>query len=143
MKKIITNAAPISVNAIGILRIIVGLYFIKHGHEFFDKNAMKGFADYLQKDLGFPTPLLMAYLRTGAELFGGIMLVFGLFTRIGAFLIMITMLVATFTAAKGDLIGEGEFTFIYALFCLAFILIGSGKFSLDYYLFNNKSISSK
>ena len=143
MKKMITNTDPISVNAIGFLRIIVGAYFIMHGHEFFNQNAMQGFADYLKKDLGFPFPLFMAYLRTGAELFGGIMLVLGLFTRVGAALIMITMLVASFTAGKGDLIGEGEFTFIYALFCIVFILIGSGKFSLDNYLFNKESNPSK
>lgn len=131
-----TNPNPISLNAILIVRIIVGSYFIMHGHEFFSTKAMRGFADYLDKDLHFPLPLLMAYLRTGAELFGGIMLVLGLFTRIGAFLIMITMLVASFTAGKRDLLGEAEFTFIYATLCFAIILTGAGKFSLDNKLFN-------
>lgn len=143
MKKILVNPHPISINAIVIARVIVGLYFIMHGHELFNTKAMQGFAGYLQKDLGFPAPLFMAYLRTGAELFGGIMLVLGLFTRIGAFLIMVTMLVATFTAGKGDLAGDGEFTFIYAIFCLVFILLGAGKFSLDNYFFNKESIIEK
>ena len=81
-------------------------------------------------------PLLMAYLRTGAELFGGIMLFLGLFTRIGAFFIAFTMLVAAFTAGKGDIMGEAEMTVVYAVFCLVILLIGSGKYSLDNYLFN-------
>ena len=142
MKKLLMNPNPVSINAIAIARIIVGCYFILHGHELFDSKAMQGFAGYLEKDLGFPYPMLMAYLRTGAELFGGIMLVLGVFTRLGAFLIMFTMLVAAFTAGKGDLLGEGEFTFIYAIFCLVFILIGPGKFSLDYYFSNKESIAS-
>ena len=141
MKKLLMNPNPVSINAIVIARIIVGCYFIMHGHELFDSKAMQGFAGYLEKDLGFPYPTLMAYLRTGAELFGGIMLVLGVFTRLGAFLIMFTMLVAAFTAGKGDLLGEGEFTFIYAIFCLVFILIGPGKFSLDYYFSNKESIA--
>lgn len=110
--KLLSNPKPVAIDAIVIARIITGVFFIIHGHELFNLKAMQGFAGYLQNDLKFPYPLLMAYLRTGAEFFGGIMLLLGLFTRVGAFLIMITMLVATFTAAKGDLLGDGEFTFI-------------------------------
>jgi putative oxidoreductase len=135
----IINPNPISLNAIVIVRIIVGSYFIMHGHELFNAKAMQGFAGYLKNDLHFPLPTFMAYLRTAAELFGGIMILLGLFTRAGAFLIMITMLVAAFTAGKGNLLGEAEFTFIYATLCFAIILIGAGKFSLDNLLFNRKS----
>ena len=67
---------------------------------------MQNFADWLQKDLHFPHPLLIAYLRTGAELFGGIVLVLSLFTRIGEFLIMFTMFVAFFSAGKSALLGD-------------------------------------
>jgi putative oxidoreductase len=137
MLKQIINPNPISLNAIVIVRIIVGSYFIMHGHELFNAKAMQGFADYLKNDLHFPLPTLMAYLRTGAELFGGIMVLLGLFTRIGTFLIMITMLVAAFTAGKGELLGEAEFTFIYATICFVIILIGAGRYSLDNILFNN------
>jgi len=96
---------------------------------------MQNFADWLQKDLHFPHPLLMAYLRTGAELFGGIMLVLGLFTRIGAFLIMFTMFVAFFTAGKSALLSDGETVFAYAIVMLTLVLTGAGKISLDYYFF--------
>jgi putative oxidoreductase len=138
MLKQIINPNPISLNAIVLVRIIVGAYFIMHGHELFNTKAMEGFAGYLKNDLHFPLPTFMAYLRTSAELFGGIMILLGLFTRIGAFLIMITMLVASFTAGKGDLLGEAEFTFIYATLCFTIILVGAGKFSLDNFLFKRK-----
>ena len=136
----LTRTEPYALDG-GLLigRIVVGAYFIMHGHNFFDGNAMQGFTNYLEKDLHFPMPTLMAYLRTGAELFGGIMLILGLFTRLGAFLIMFTMLVATFTAAKGDLAGEGEITVVYSAFCLMFILLGAGKYALDNKIFTPKS----
>jgi putative oxidoreductase len=136
--KQVLNPNSISLNAILLVRIIVGSYFIMHGHELFNTKAMLGFAGYLKNDLHFPLPIFMAYLRTAAELFGGIMILLGLFTRVGAFLIMITMLVAAFTAGKGDLLGEAEFTFIYATLCFAIILAGAGKYSLDNILYNRK-----
>ena len=141
LKDLLTNPHPLSLNTAALIgRIVVGAYFIKHGHEFFDSAAMNKFSGYLSNELHFPMPMLMAYLRTGAELFGGIMLVLGIFTRIGAFLIMFTMLIATFTAGKGDIIGEAEMTVVYAMFCLVIILMGSGKYSLDNYLFNKNKV---
>ena len=87
---------PLTQYYIVIIRVVMGMLFIYHGRELFDSKAMTGFAAWLDKDLHFPLPLLMAYLRTGAEFFGGIMLIIGLFTRLGSFLICFTMLVAGF-----------------------------------------------
>jgi putative oxidoreductase len=134
-QKSLLGTQPFTQHYILALRIVMGILFINHGHELFDSKAMQNFADWLQKDLHFPQPLLMAYLRTCAELFGGIMLVLGLFTRIGAFLIMITMLVAFFTAGKSAPLGDGEMTFAYAIVMLTLVLTGGGKVSLDYYFF--------
>ncbi len=137
--KTLSDPNPLSIDWVCIARIVVGGYFIMHGKGLFNAADMAGFTKYLANDLHFPMPTLMAYLRTGAEFFGGIMLVLGLYTRVGAFLIMFTMLVAAFTAAKGDLIGEGETVVVYAVFCLTFILVGSGKYSLDAYLSAKKN----
>jgi putative oxidoreductase len=128
------NYQPISIDMVVLLRVLTGIYFIYHGRELFQAKSMEGFASYLKNDLHFPVPLFMAYLRTSGEFFGGIMLLLGLFTRAGAFLIMVTMLVATFTAAKGEIFGEGEITFLYAIACLVLIFIGAGKYSFDYLL---------
>lgn len=136
LKDFIASANSISLDFSCVGRIVVGLYFIKHGNGFFDLKAMEEIADYFSTELHFPLPLLMAYVRTGAELFGGIMLVAGFFTRVGAFLIMCTMLVATFTALKGDIADKAELTVVYAIFCFVIILVGSGKYSLDNYFFN-------
>lgn len=143
LTKLFYGTEPITQNYILVLRVILGILFINHGNGFFDTKAMVGFADYLEKDLHFPLPLFMAYLRTGAELFGGIMLVFGLFTRFGAFLIFITMLVAGFIADKGDFFGDGEMPFAYAAVMLTIFLAGPGKVSLDNYFLTKFNAAKK
>jgi len=142
IKNFLFGTQPLTPHFLVVLRLMMGLFFIKHGFDFFDAVAMQEFANWLEKDLHFPLPLLMAYLRTGAELFGGIMLILGLFTRTGAFLIMITMLVAGFAVDKGDVFGDGEMVFGYATVMLTIVLAGPGKLSIDYLLmqkFNNKN----
>lgn len=135
LQKTLFSTEPLTQHYILALRIIMGILFINHSYELFDSKAMQKLAEWFQKDLHFPQPLLMAYLRTGAEFFGGIMLILGLFTRIGAFFIMITMLVAFFTAGKSAILGDGEMLFAYAIVMLTVFLTGAGKVSLDYYFF--------
>ena len=130
---------PLTQYYIVIIRVVMGMLFIYHGRELFDSKEMAGFAAWLDKDLHFPLPLLMAYLRTGAEFFGGIMLIIGLFTRLGSFLICFTMLVAGFIVDKGDFFGEGEMPFAYAAILCTIFLAGPGKLSLDHYFFKKSS----
>jgi putative oxidoreductase len=139
LAKLFNGTEPISPNYMLVLRVIMGILFINYGSGFFDTKTMTHFAGWLEKDLHFPFPLFMAYLRTGAELFGGIMLILGLYTRLGAFLIFITMLVAGFIADKGDFFGAAELAFVNAAVMLTIILAGPGKLSLDYYFFGRNS----
>jgi putative oxidoreductase len=135
LQKLLSGTQPLTQNYILIIRVVMGMLFIYHGRELFDVKAMEGFAAWLDKDLHFPLPLLMAYLRTGAEFFGGIMLIIGLFTRLASFLICFTMLVAGFIVDKGDFFGEGEMPFAYAAILFTIFLAGPGKLSLDYFFF--------
>jgi putative oxidoreductase len=135
LQKLLSGTEPLTQNYIVIIRVVMGMLFIYHGRELFDVKAMSNFAAWLKKDLHFPLPLLMAYLRTGAEFFGGIMLILGLFTRLASFLICFTMLVAGFIVDKGDFFGEGEMPFAYAAILFTIYLAGPGKLSLDYYFF--------
>jgi uncharacterized membrane protein YphA (DoxX/SURF4 family) len=89
--------------------------------------------------LHYPFPLAMAFVAKSAELFGGIFLSLGLFTKKAAFLISFTMFIATVTANLGkDFNIDGGFTISYCLFGLIFILWGGGKFSLDRLLFEKR-----
>ena len=93
------------------------------------------FHKWFGDELHFPFPVVMAFLAKGAEVLGGALVLVGLFTKPGAFLIAFTMLIATLTANLGEnWIIDGGFTISYFLFALIFIYWGAGKYSLDYWL---------
>ena len=78
-----------------LLRLFLSIVFISAGWNkaagFESTVAWFGNPDW---GLGLPFPAVMAFLATGAELVGGIFLLFGLATRYFAVPLMITMLVA-------------------------------------------------
>ncbi len=120
------------------LRLALAAIFIAHG-------AQKVFGTFsgpgLAKWLSFPPPFSFmrpAWLWMGAaafaELIGGALLLVGLLTRIGAFLIACVMLVAIF----GVLWRAGFFAptgYEYALallaMCFALLISGGGMVSID------------
>lgn len=116
-----------------ILRVWLGIAFISHGTPgIFNADYMAGFAGYMET-IDMPMPMLMAYVSQGAELFAGILLLLGLFTRFAAVAIMIDMLFATFMAMRGDIFGDfqAEISFVYLIVALAIFLNGSTSYSLD------------
>lgn len=113
MKYLLTK--PIFNNSLILLRLWLGFMMMYYSYEPLFINNMDGFADYLEKDLGFPMPLFFAYLGKGGEFFGGLLLFLGLFTRVGALLIMIVMSVAVFIASKGNILGGGALAFNYLM----------------------------
>jgi putative oxidoreductase len=123
---------PISVDVLGIIRIITGILMLIHGKMVFDSQVMNGMAESLSKDLGMPLPLLMAYLAKGSEFFGGLFFALGLLTRFVSIPLVITMAVAVFGAHHGEITGEAEHAFLFLLVFIAFFFIGSGKMSADY-----------
>ena len=102
------------------------------------------FQKWFGEELHFPLPVLMAFLAKGAELSGGIFLLFGLFTRISASIVAFTMFIATITANLGEnWVIDGGFTVSYFFFAVIFIVQGGGKFSLDYLLLRRRHYSEK
>jgi putative oxidoreductase len=84
-------------------------------------------------------PAIFAWLAGFAEAVGGLLLAIGLFTRVSALLILGTMLVAIFAQQ----INDGMWATLPALgfmwvslYCL---VIGSGKFGIDYILTKNNN----
>ncbi len=96
-----------------------------------DVNAIGQWFD----SLGIPLPKLNAYLATGTELAGFVLLALGLFTRIISVPLMIVMGVAIFTvhAKNGFAAGENgfEIPLYYLLMLLTLFAFGPGKISLD------------
>jgi len=89
--------------------------------------------------LGIPMPLLNAYLAAGTEILGVILLILGLFTRIITIPLIITMIVAIFTVHLGNGFEAGENGFeipvYYIIMLFTLMVFGSGKISLDHFLF--------
>ncbi|TVR01715.1 MAG: DoxX family protein [Deltaproteobacteria bacterium] len=84
--------------------------------------------------MGFPAPVLFAWLAGLAEVVGGLLLAVGLMTRPAAFSILITMVVAFFIRHGDDPFRQKELAFLFMFISLAFVFLGSGRFGLDRFL---------
>lgn len=80
--------------------------------------------------LGIGSETSMA-LAIFAEVFCAAAIILGLFTRLVAIPLVITMLVAAFVVHANDPFQKQEFALIYAISFLVLIFSGAGKFSLD------------
>jgi len=125
-------------NATLVLRIVVGVTFIMHGSQkvfgAFGGAGVHGVAGFLTQ-LGFPAPVLMAYLLSYVEFIGGIAILLGAFTRLFAFLLSVTMITAIFTVhlKNGFFAARGGFELPFILLgsTLALFFTGCTKWGLD------------
>jgi putative oxidoreductase len=119
-------------------RIVIGLAFFQAGTgKFRNFENVIGFFD----SLGIPFPAFNAGLVASMETVGGVMLIFGLFTRFFASGLTITMIVALLTADTADFLaawgGASQLSptdvtaFTFLLFLLWLVFYGAGKLSLD------------
>jgi putative oxidoreductase len=120
-----------------ILRIWFGIAIAMHGlGVVFDSSAMESFSGYVGK-MGFPAPLLFAYLAKGSEAFGGLLIAAGLLTRISASFLIVTFAVAAFLAHASDplfMSGPGaskEPAVNFLVFSTAILIMGPGSIALD------------
>lgn len=89
----------------------------------------------LQTD--FPDPLGIGslpslILTVFAEFFCALLLIPGLFTRLAALPLVITMMVAGLMVHASDPFAKKEKAFLYAVLYLAVALAGPGRFSVDH-----------
>jgi len=126
-----------------ILRLVLGVVFFAHGAQ----KMLGWFGGYgFTGTMGFFTgvlhiPAVFAFLAIAAEFFGGLGLIFGLFTRVASFGVFCNMIVAiamvhgrfgfwmNWTGAQK---GEGYEYHLLLLAASAFLVIrGAGAASLD------------
>ena len=81
--------------------------------------------------MGFPSPVLFAWLAGLAEFLGGLLLAVGLLTRPTALVLVIHFAVVVLVAHAGDAIGDRELPLIFWAAAFQFLLTGPGRFSLD------------
>ncbi len=85
-------------------------------------------------NLGFPMPTLFAWAAGLSEFLGGIFLALGFLTRFAGFFIAFTMLVAILGVHGADPYQKKELAFMYLFIALAFMIKGSGDWSVDAFL---------
>jgi putative oxidoreductase len=116
------------------LRIALGIIFFSHGYPKVAHlgSGMQGF--FIQHGL----PGYFVYISGVLEVFGGVLLVLGLFTRVAALALAIEMVVAIWKVHSGHgylAVHEYEFPLALAMACFALATVGAGLLSLDQPLF--------
>ncbi len=115
-----------------LLRLIVGGLFIRYGWmkivNYDQILPMFGDIIGIGSRLSFNLVIF-------AEFFCAILVVLGLVTRLAIIPIFITMTVVFFIAHANDPFDAKAIAFIYWLLCFVIFILGSGKYSLDKYIF--------
>lgn len=123
---------------IAVVRIIVGMLLIYHGSEIFNPELMNG---YIEGGMVTgPYAKLMAYLGKGSEFTSGSLLLLGLFTRVGALMMICTFSYITFFLGQGRFWYQDQHPFMFALFGLLFLFTGPGSWSTDQIIFKEKKL---
>lgn len=132
--KIVSFASPVVGDAwasLGLLVLRVGL-----GAQMAALHGYGKLAKFEELSGVFPDPLGVGRtaslaLATGAEFFMSILVVLGLFTRLTALPLVVTMAVAAFIIHADDPWSDKEMALLYLAGFLALFLAGAGRFSLD------------
>jgi putative oxidoreductase len=137
MNKFLSPSPIFQQQGLAIIRIIVGLFMIYHGFEIFDRETMQGYTTWAQfKEM--PSPALIVYPGKAAELAVGMLFTIGLFTRLAATLLILTMLYITFFIGNGKIWFDDQHPFLFVLLGFVFFFTGPGKWSIDGILSNRK-----
>ncbi len=122
------------------LRLALGVIFAAHGGQklfgWLGGKGLAGTAGFLTSKLGLSPGMLWAVLVGLAEFGGAVLLLLGLFTRLGALAIASVMLVAIVGVHGGAFFMPAGMEYPFALLCaaLALLIAGGGRFSLDAWL---------
>ncbi|MEI9959169.1 MAG: DoxX family protein [Ferruginibacter sp.] len=114
-----------------ILRLGLGIMMMHAGYQKlinFDKilHTPPGFINFL----GIGTTMSLA-LVVFAEFFCSLFLILGLFTRLAAIPLIITMCVALFKAHNAEIFGQGQTAALYLTGYLVLLFVGPGRVSVD------------
>lgn len=138
MIKTLLSPEPIGLmKALAVIRISIGLLMVYHGIEVFDSELMQGYIkwDVFQNKAA----TFMVYLGKSSELIAGILLTLGLLTRVGAIILLGTMLYITFFVGQGRFWYQDQHPFMFVLFGVLFFFSGPGAWSLDAVVFKKEN----
>jgi putative oxidoreductase len=117
------------------LRVLTGLGLIVHGWLKLSAGVQT-FADKLVDPIGFPYPMIFAWLGVATEVLGGFFFVLGLWTRWAAVPVVFMMSIAAFSPLSPEpFISPGkpskELALAYLMASFAVLLLGPGRWAVD------------
>ena len=124
--------------ALLVLRLAIGVIFLTHGYP----KLMKSGAGMQTMFIQHGMPGYFVYVAGVLEVFGGGMLILGLFARAAGILLTIEMAVAIFKVhMTGGFMAlhNYEFPLALAVACFAIAAVGAGVISIDAAIFNEGS----
>src|ERR1700737_342826 len=128
--------------ALLMLRMVIGACFIFHGYP-----KLSDPARWLKAFPGFGFPSYFAYISGILEVFGGGLLILGLFTRGAALLLAIEMGIVvsrtTLPAVGIYAFGRYELPLLLGAAALALATTGAGAISLDAFTFESRRKTPK
>ncbi len=124
-----------------IARIAVAAVLIAHGWQKFSEYTIAGTTASFEQ-MGVPAPALSAWIAAIVELGGGILLLIGLLQAVAGVLSALVMAGAIFFVHLPNGLfadaGGYELPLVIGALALMIAAFGSGRFSLDYMLFDRK-----
>jgi len=128
-----------------VIRLIVGLIFISEGIQ--KCVIVTAFGPAFFQDIGFSHPFFWNYFTGTFEISCGILILFGLFTRLASVPLLIIMITAFITAKLPLLAFKGIWTFLHeysidfslTLQLILLIIFGGGRWSVDLKILHSKN----
>lgn len=116
-----------------ILRAGVAAIFIFAGlDKLMEISSTAGFLE----SLNIPYPALMAWLLAITEFFGGILILFGAYTKLPAGLLAFIMVVAIYTTKLDGSFADARLDMLLLCSTLTLFFTGAGDYSVDYKIRN-------
>jgi putative oxidoreductase len=128
---------------LALVRIFFGFAIaFGHGIHKIESGGHFGLSDQFYgavRSMGFPAPLVFAWLSALSEFGCGILLILGLMTRPASLALTINMFVAAFVALGSaplfaDSVSPKEVAILYLAVYLMLTFTGAGRFAVDRYL---------
>ncbi|WP_316823479.1 DoxX family protein [Pedobacter gandavensis] len=120
-----------------VLRVAIAVFMLVHGYQklqYLTSGAPIQFMDLF----GIGTTASLA-LAVFAEFFCSIFLLLGFGTRLAVVPLIVTMLIAIFMVHGADPFDKKELAYHYLVVYLFLLVVGSGKYSVDYFISRNQS----
>ena len=131
MKKLFSPHPLMQDTGLLLIRVLFAVFLIIHGIEVFDEVKMTGYAGWDT----FKGSTYLPYVGKAAEFIAGILLLFGILTRIACLIVIATFAYITFFIGHGKFWMDDQHPFLFILLALVFIFTGAGRISLDNKLF--------